>query len=86
MGNCGGYRIWQSHFIPKLLAWARAQENPFDVYSGIHTEVNHIWECLYLSIPLSDDFNITLTIMVKWSPKHSCEDSDDDTLVEECHQ
>jgi hypothetical protein len=85
-GNHGCYRIWHSHFIPELLAWAGAQENPFDVHSGIHTEVTRIWECLYPSVRLSDDLNTILTIMVKWSPKHSHEDSDDDPLVEKCHR
>src|SRR5260221_1590705 len=55
----GHVQIWRRSFVPLLLAWAGAHENPFGVNGELCDVVTDIWLRVFPSITLGDsDINI----------------------------
>jgi hypothetical protein len=46
-------------FIPLLIAWAGAKEDPFNVQNGLYAAVTNIWSQIFPRIVLNGD-NITM--------------------------
>ena len=64
LADSGEYiKRWHKDFIPSLLAWAGAHEDPFRVKSELFTAVPHIWECVFCGIRLYNDVNSLITVV-----------------------
>lgn len=58
---------WQSYFIPALLSWARAQDDPFGMNGHLVNfldKVSNIWEHIYLESRLDDDSKLIVLCVV----------------------
>ena len=59
---------WQTSFLPSLISWAGAQDDPFGTNSRLAAasfseEVVKIWECIFPDIPLDDSDDNTLIVL-----------------------
>ena len=57
-------KTWKTSFIPSLLAWAGACDDPFKVSSELFTAVGQIWERTFPAIALLDDKLLALVKVV----------------------
>jgi hypothetical protein len=62
----GGNHIktWKTSFVPSLLAWAGAHDNPFKANTELYVAVGHIWGCTFPAIMLLDDKLLALVKVV----------------------
>jgi hypothetical protein len=56
------FEMWYKSFVPSLLTWAGAHEDPFRANSELYTAVPHIWERVFPRITL---LNYDLFTLVK---------------------
>ena len=55
---------WHKDFVPSLLTWAGAHEDPFRVRSELFTAVPHIWERVFCDVRLHNNDLVTLVKVV----------------------
>ena len=65
------FTTWSKCFVPSLLTWAGAQEDPFRVNSELYTAVPHIWKRIFPNITLMNDDLLTLVKVVSGT-KYLC--------------
>jgi hypothetical protein len=57
-------KIWRRSFVPLLLAWAGAHENPFGVNNELCDVVTDVWLRVFPGITLGDsDINILIKVV-----------------------
>ena len=60
--NSAYFEKWRKSFVPSLLAWAGANEDPFKVNNELYSAVPHIWKRVFPGLKLAD---IDLLTVVK---------------------
>lgn len=62
----GGHKqTWRRSFVPSLLAWAGAQEDPFGVNGDLYDAVDELWSRIYPQITLEDDAIMVVVKVVR---------------------
>lgn len=61
----GGGHIWRRSFVPLLLAWAGAHEDPFGANSDLYDVVTDIWSRVFPRITLGVDDTMVLVKVVR---------------------
>jgi hypothetical protein len=58
-------QVWRKVFIPKLLAWAGSQDDPFGANARVHVESANIWKQVFPNIVLKETDEDILTYVVR---------------------
>ena len=57
-------KTWNTNFVPMLVAWAGANDDPFKLNSELFTAVPHIWERTFPTIALPENKLLALIKVV----------------------
>jgi hypothetical protein len=55
---------WRKYFVPRLVAWAGSQADPFGTNNGVGMEAALIWEQMFPTIKLTSKYHDALTSVV----------------------